>query len=278
MTTAFQLAAIDFSYAGAHRHTLAGVSAAIRSASFTAIIGPNGSGKTTLLRLLLGVLRPASGTVQFSGRGVLEWSRRELARHVGVVTQVEDMPFPITVRELVAMGRYPHLGPWRRPSRNDDLAIEQAMERCGMSEFAGRPMDRLSGGERQRARLARALAQQPDTLVLDEPTASLDVAHEMAIFELLAAFCRHDGTTVVVVTHNLNLAARYADALLILDRGHLVADGPPRAVLTREIIERTWQWPVHNYTHPGPGTDEGAPQITALSRPVEPPPELTDAS
>jgi len=264
----FDVTAIDFTYASAHRPALTRVHAAIRAGSFCAIIGPNGSGKTTLLRLLLGGLRPDSGSVQFAGRDVRTWPRRAFAQRVGVVTQVEEMPFPITVRELVAMGRYPHLGPWRRAARADEMAIEQAMERCGMSELAGRPMDRLSGGERQRARLARALAQEPGTLVLDEPTASLDIAHEMAIFELLAGFSRHDGTTVVVVTHNLNLAARYADALLILDRGGVVADGAPRDVLTRDVIERTYHWPVHLHAHPGPGPDAGAPQVTPLARPL----------
>jgi len=269
--------AVDFTYAGAPRPALARVNAAIRDGSLCAIIGPNGSGKTTLLRLLLGGLRPDSGSVQFAGRDVRAWPRRTFAQRVGAVTQVEEMPFPITVRELVAMGRYPHLGPWRRAARADEMAIEKAMERCGMSEFAGRTMDRLSGGERQRARLARALAQEPATLVLDEPTASLDIAHEMAIFELLAGFSRHDGTTVVVVTHNLNLAARYADALLVLDRGSVVADGAPGDVLTRETIERTYHWPVHVHAHPGPGPDAGAPQIAPLARPLAPGPESAPA-
>jgi iron complex transport system ATP-binding protein len=127
-------------------------------------------------------------------------------------------------------------------------------------------MDRLSGGERQRARLARALAQDPATLVLDEPTASLDIAHEMSIFELLAELARRDGRTIVVVTHNLNLAARYADELLFLDNGRTVAEGTPEDVLTQGAIEGAYHWPVRVVPHPGPGTDTGAPQVTPLSR------------
>ncbi len=272
----FDVSGVDFTYSGAHRQTLTRVNAAIGAGNFCAIIGPNGSGKTTLLRLLLGALRPDAGTVHFAGKPVHTWPRRSFARRVGVVTQVEEMPFPLTVRELVSMGRYPHLGAWRRPARADEMAIETAMERCGMSEFAGRPIDRLSGGERQRARIARALAQEPETLVLDEPTASLDIAHEMTIFELLGAFSRHDGTTVVVVTHHLNLAARYADTLLMLDRGTVIADGPPAEVLTREIIERTYHWPVRVHPHPGPGPDGGAPQVVPVARPLSPPADTRD--
>jgi iron complex transport system ATP-binding protein len=166
---------------------------------------------------------------------------------------------------MVAMGRYPHLGPWRRSTQSDELAIETAMERCAVSDLSSRPVDQLSGGERQRARIARALAQEPATLVLDEPTVQLDIAHEMAIFDLLADLCRRDGTTVVLVTHNLNLAARYSTAMLLLNRGGTVAEGSPAEVLTREVIEHVYGWPVRVVPHPGPGPDEGAPQIVPLA-------------
>ncbi|MGH6692552.1 MAG: ABC transporter ATP-binding protein, partial [Gammaproteobacteria bacterium] len=228
-------------------------------------IGPNGSGKSTLLKLMLGVLRPAAGHVAFGGRTVLAWPRRELARRVGVVSQAEDLAFPITVLELIAMGRYPHLGPWRRAGRADRAAITRAMERCEVAHLADRFVATLSGGERQRARLARALAQEPTTLVLDEPTAALDIAHEMAIFELLVSLAEKDGATIVVVTHQLNLAARYAHRLLLLDRGRVAAEGPPAAVLTRAAIEQTYGWPVNVYPHAGPGRDAGAPQIVPLA-------------
>ncbi len=266
---AFQASNVEFVYPGAQRPTVHDATLRVDKGSLVAIIGPNGSGKSTLLRLLLGVLPLESGTVHYEGRAIADWRRRELAQRIGVVTQSEEIPFPITVRELVAMGRYPHLGPWRRSSRADELAVGMAMERCAVSDLAARPMDRLSGGERQQARIARALAQEPATFVLDEPTAQLDIAHEMAIFELLAELSRKDGATVLVVTHNLNLAARYASGLVLLDRGHVVAEGCARDVLTRETIERVYGWPVMVVPHPGTGGDAGAPQIVPLTEPAK---------
>lgn len=267
----FEADAVEFSYRGTNNAVVRSASFSVEPGSIFAIIGPNGSGKSTLLRLMLGVLRPDSGTIRYEGRAVISWNRREIAKRIGVVGQTEEHMFPISVRELVAMGRYPHLGPWRRSTQTDELAIETAMERCTVSELSSRPVDRLSGGERQRARIARALAQQPATLVLDEPTVQLDIAHEMVIFDLLADLCRSDGATVVIVTHNLNLAARYASAILLLNRGSVVANGPPADVLTREVIESVYRWPVRVVPHPGPGPDRGAPQIVPLTGPWPPP-------
>jgi iron complex transport system ATP-binding protein len=146
----------------------------------------------------------------------------------------------------------------------DRRAVDDAMRRCDVLELAARPVPTLSGGERQRARVARALAQEAATLALDEPTAALDVAHEMAIFELLSAL-GHAGKTVLLVTHNLNLAARYADRLVLLDGGRLAAEGTPAEVLTRETVERVYGWPVEIAPHPGPGPDAGAPQVVPLA-------------
>jgi iron complex transport system ATP-binding protein len=266
MSAAFEASDVVFSYRGARRPALDGVAMRVPRGAFYAILGPNGSGKSTLLKLLLGVLRPGAGMVYYDDREIGSWPRRELARRVGVVAQVEEMAFPITVHEMVSMGRYPHLGPWRRPGREDHAAIERAMERCEVTEFASRPVSTLSGGERQRARLARALAQEPATLVLDEPTASLDVAHEMTIFELLSDLRAREGATVLVVTHNLNLAARYADTLLLLDAGTVAAEGPPSDVLTQATVERVYGWPVAVVAHAGPGEDEGAPQVVPLRK------------
>jgi iron complex transport system ATP-binding protein len=139
------------------------------------------------------------------------------------------------------------------------------MDRCEIADLADRSVPTLSGGERQRARLARALAQEPVAYALDEPTASLDIAHEMAIFELLRHLARGDGATVLVVTHNLNLAARYADRMLVLDRGSVAAEGTPGGVLTRDLVERVWRWPVRIVAHEGPGPDTGAPQVVGLA-------------
>lgn len=264
-TATFETRALSFRYPGAPRSAVEGVEITVPAGSLYAILGPNGSGKSTLLKLLLGALAPTSGAVLYDGRPVSDWPRRDFARRVGVVAQGEEVVFPITVRELVAMGRYPHLGPWRRERERDRRAIEDAMARCDVLDLADRPFTTLSGGERQRARIARALAQEPATLILDEPTAALDVKHEMAIFELLATLAGRDGVTVVVVTHNLNLASRYADRLLLLDRGRAVAEGAPGDVLRREILEAVYHWPLAVLPHPGPGPDAGAPQVVPLA-------------
>lgn len=264
MSTVFEARDLGFRYPGASEPAVDGVSFAVPAGTLLAIIGPNGSGKSTLLRLLLGTLEPGSGEVFYEERPVGSWARRELARRVGVVPQSEETAFPLTVRELVAMGRYPHLGAWRREGEADRRAIRDAMVRCDVAYFADRPLGTLSGGELQRARIARALAQEPRTLVLDEPTAALDIRHEMAIFELLADLAR-GGVTIVVVTHNLNLAARYADRLLLLDRGRTAGEGAPADVLERPTLERVYDWPVTIAPHPGPGPDAGAPQVVPLA-------------
>lgn len=265
-TTTFHARDLAFTFPGARLPAVDGVSVSVEAGDFFAVIGPNGSGKSTLLRLLLGALRPDGGVVEYGGRDVADWSRRELARRIGVVPQVEELAFPVSVRELVAMGRYPHLGPWRPEGADDRRAVREAMERCDVLDMADRPVATLSGGERQRARLARALAQQPDTLVLDEPTTALDIRHEMEIFELLHRLADDGAVTVVLVTHHLNLAARYARRLLLLDEGRAAALGTPADVLTDITVRRVYQWPVAIQPHAGPGRDAGAPQVVPLAQ------------
>jgi iron complex transport system ATP-binding protein len=239
---------------GAARFAVDGVTLDVPTGRTTALLGPNGAGKSTLLQLLLGTLAPTAGTVQFKGRSPSDWQRRELAREIGVVPQGESDPL-FSVREIVAMGRYPYLGPWQREQAVDVVAIERAMERCDVAQFADRWLSTLSGGERQRVRLARALAQEPSVLVLDEPTTFLDVRHEMTTFELVRAL-RHEGVTIVLATHNLNLAARYADDLVLLDHGRVVARGTPSDVLTPERVTTVYEWPVSIVAH-----ESGAPQV-----------------
>lgn len=236
----------------------------VDAGAIVALVGPNGAGKSTLLRLMLGALMPESGTVRYEGRPVGAWSRKDLAARIGVVPQIESLTFPVTVGELVAMGRYPHLGLWSPERPQDRQATRSALERCDLTDLVDRPVATLSGGERQRARIARALAQEPTTLVLDEPTAALDVRHEMAIFDLLDDIRRTGGVTVLMVTHNLNLAARYADRLVLLDRGRVVAEGPPSDVVRHEILQPVYRWPLTVQPHPGPGPDAGVPQVIPL--------------
>jgi iron complex transport system ATP-binding protein len=253
-------------YPAADSPALDGVTLEVPRGRVTAILGPNGSGKSTLLRALLGVVPAAAGRVELGGRPLSAWSRAALAREIGVVPQGEESAFPMTVREMVGMGRYPHLGPWRREGAADREAVRAAMARCDVEELAGRSVATLSGGERQRTRIARALAQQAPTLALDEPTAALDVAHEMEIFELVRALSTDSGATVLLVTHNLNLAARFADGLVLLDRGRVAASGAPAAVLAADVLERVYGWPVRVLPFAGPGPDRGAPQVVPLSR------------
>lgn len=265
MSAVFESRALTYRYPGAASDAVAGVDLSVPEGSLYAVIGPNGCGKTTLLRLLLGALDPSAGAVHYAGRALETWPRRELALRIGVVPQVEELVFPMTVRELVGMGRYPHLGPWRSEGAADRAAVDRALGTCDVAGLADRPFDTLSGGERQRVRVARALAQEPATLVLDEPTASLDIAHEMGIFELLRGLA-DGGVTVVIVTHNLNVAGRFADRLLLMHRGHTAAEGEPHDVLARKLLEPVYAWPLAVTPHPGPGRDGGSPQVVPLRK------------
>jgi len=266
MTPVFDLNGVTFRYPGAGKDALAHVSLQVARGTLHAILGPNGSGKSTLLRVMLGELAIEKGTVTFEDRAVGRWPRRAMARRIAFVPQSEPLAFPLKVRELVEMGRYPHVGILGRSGPDDEEAVRKAMDQAGIAELAHRSIHTLSGGERQRARIARALAQEPTTLVLDEPTAALDLRYEMETFELLRELATASGLTVVVATHNLNLAARYASELFLLEKGRIRAGGPPAAVLTHDTVEAIYDWPVAVTPHPGPGPDTGAPQVIPLGR------------
>jgi iron complex transport system ATP-binding protein len=246
-------------YAGHGRAALDRVSMDVPDGSLYAILGPNGSGKSTLLKTLLGVVPASAGTARVDGREAVAWSRREMARAVGVVSQGETIAFPLTVRELVAMGRYPWLGSLGVEGEADRLAIARALEHCDVADLGRRDVTTLSGGELQRVRIARALAQEPRALVLDEPTASLDIRHEMAILELLRSFA-DQGMTVLVVTHGLDLAARFADRMLLLADGRVSAEGPPADVMRSPVLEAVYRWPLAV----GPDPATGTPRVTPL--------------
>ena len=215
----------------------------VPSASLYAVLGPNGSGKSTLLRALLGSIPLAGGSVSVDGAPVRSWPRRALARSVGVVTQSESLTFPISVRDLVAMGRYPHLGPFETEGPEDRDAIRESLSQCDALHLADRDAGSLSGGEFQRVRIARALAQRPRGLVLDEPTASLDIRHEMGILGLLRASA-DAGLAVILVTHHIELAARFADRLLLLSEGAVAAEGSARDVLTEGTLREVYGWQI----------------------------------
>ncbi len=256
---------LTFAHAPDAPPALCEVSLSVRPGQLLAVAGPNGAGKTTLLRLLSGSLAPQEGEVHLDGRPLGELDDRERARKVAVVPQSESSPFPVTVRRLVEMGRYPHLGAWERSRAEDADVVERALARCAMTEFADRWLSQLSGGERQRARIARALAQEASILLLDEPTGGLDLRYRMELFHLLCEL-RADGFAIMTVTHDLNLAARFADELLLLDGGRERARGSPAEVLSQATLEDVYRWPLRIFAHPGPGSDTGAPQTTPLQR------------
>ncbi|MDX2175880.1 MAG: ABC transporter ATP-binding protein [Candidatus Sumerlaeia bacterium] len=211
---------------------------AIPAGQFCAVLGPNGSGKSTLLRLLTGWHTPQQGEALLDGTPLRTLDRGAIARRIAYVPQAEEGLFPFQVLEVVLMGRYPRQrGAFAREGPADHAAALRALADTGLEGFAGRTLDTLSGGERQRVLLARALAQEAPALVLDEPTAALDLARQRDAFELLSRLHRSEGRTIVVATHDANLAARFADRLLLLDRGRAAADGAPREVLRAEILE-----------------------------------------
>lgn len=230
-------------YPGAATPAVDGVSFSAKAGRLTAIVGPNGSGKSTLVRALLGRLAPERGRLWLSGLPLEARTRRDVARELAIVPQREGPAFPITVREFIALGRYPHGGPFAGASAEDRRAVAEAAARADVESLLGRETDELSGGEWQRVRVARALAQGGRTLVLDEPTAFLDVSHEMACFELLDALAR-EGRCVVLVSHQLNLVARFADHIVLLHQGRVAAAGAPDAVMRGDVLERVYDWPL----------------------------------
>jgi iron complex transport system ATP-binding protein len=249
-------------YPGAVEDALAGVSFRLGAGEIVALVGPNGGGKSTLLRALLGAQAVQAGAVRLLDRDVAGWSRAEVAQHVGVVVQQEAPAPGLRVSDAVLFGRYARLSPLAAPRAADHAAVGRALERADVTHLRDRYVTQLSGGEWQRVRLARALAQEPRALVLDEPTSALDVRHEMELFELVAAL-RGEGLGCLVITHRLNLAARYADRLVLLHRGAVVADGAPTSVLTRERLSAVFEWPVAVTSW-----CDGSPQVVPL-RPGE---------
>jgi ABC-type cobalamin/Fe3+-siderophores transport system ATPase subunit len=249
-------------YRGAGRAALDRATCGVAAAELVAVVGPNGSGKTTLVRALTGLVPISGGAVLVDQRPVAGWDRPAFARVVGVVPQREELVFPLTVAETVLLGRYARMGPFAAPGAADAAAVDAALRRCDVEALRERSVDSLSGGEWQRVRIARALAQEPRALILDEPTASLDVRHEMELFELIRQLVA-DGLAGLVITHHLNLAARFADRIVLLSDGQVVATGRPATVLTKERLTTVFGWPVAVTTW-----CDGSPQVVPL-RPGE---------
>jgi iron complex transport system ATP-binding protein len=250
---------VSVRYRGRSSLALDDVSITAPRGRLTAVVGPNGSGKSTLVRALVGRVPLEGGRILIDGEPVRDDARRALARRVAVVTQREEPAFPLGVREYVALGRYPHLGLWRGMSAADTLAIDRAIELTETTPYLGRAVTELSGGEWQRVRLARAVAQGGDALVLDEPTTFLDIGHEMAVFELLSRLAS-DGQAVLLVSHQLNLVARFAGHMVLLHRGTVSAEGSPADVMQGGVLEAVYDWPLVVTRDPA----VGAPSLVPL--------------
>ena len=255
----FETTDLVIKYPGQNRPALNSVNMSAPSGNFYAVLGPNGSGKSTLMKGLLGIAKADQGRVLIAERNVSNWDRKALARVVGVVSQSETVSVPITVREMVGMGRYPHLGPLEGEGSEDKVAVHEALEVCDVTHLVNRDLSTLSGGELQRVRIARALAQQPMALVLDEPTSSLDIKHAMEILELLKQSVA-SGLTVILTTHGLDLAARFSDRMLLLSEGQVAAEGTPDEVVNEEALADVYGWPVKVEWEP----TTGSPRVTPL--------------
>ncbi|MEO6068020.1 MAG: ABC transporter ATP-binding protein [Gemmatimonadota bacterium] len=251
---------LEVRYPGVGLPALAGVDAWLRAGEFVAVVGPNGGGKTTLLRALLGAVPLQRGEAKVAGLPVASIPRADLAQIVAALPQREEPAFALRVGEFVQLGRYAHLGPFTPSGPSDRALVRDALERCDAWTLRDRTIDTLSGGEWQRARVARALAQAPRALLLDEPTAALDVRHAMELLELVRDLVA-SGLGALVVTHELNLAARFADRVILLADGRVQAVGTPREVLTQETLTRVFDWPVAVTTWNG-----GTPQVVPLRR------------
>ena len=232
------LHAVDasFAYRAGGPLVVNGVSLSIERGDLVGLLGPNGSGKTTLLKLLGGLLRPLRGAVSFKGAALAEWPRREAARKIADVPQETHAPFDFSVMEIVLMGRFPHLGPFALEGPEDLAIAHRALEATGTSAFAARPFHTLSGGEKQRVVIASALAQTPELLLLDEPTASLDVGHQLEVQQLLSRLNTGGQVAMVLSTHDLNLAASLCRRLVLIRDGRVLASGPTADVLTPAAV------------------------------------------
>jgi len=229
---------------------LKGIDLDVPKGGITTIVGPNGCGKSTLLRAAAGLLARDCGTVTLNGVDMAELKRREIARQLAVLPQTPVAPEGLTIRDLVGRGRHPHQSWLRQDSAEDSRVVDAVMELTNVTEFANRPLERLSGGQRQRAWIAMVLAQETPLVFLDEPTTYLDLSHSVEVLSLVRRLTDQEGRTVLMVLHDLNLAARYSDQLVVMQRGEVEAVGVPAEVLTESLLDRVFHLPAVVATDP----------------------------
>jgi iron complex transport system ATP-binding protein len=247
------LTASSLSFAYRDRLVLDRVSLSVERGDLVGILGPNGSGKTTLLKTVAGTLAPSMGEVLFEGRPLARWGRRETARRLAFVPQETYAPFDFSVLDIVLMGRYPHLGTFALEGPVDLAIARASLDATGTAPFEARLFSTLSGGEKQRVVIASALAQEPELLLLDEPTASLDIGHQLDVHDLLLRLNRGRRMTMVLSTHDLNFAAATCRSLVLLRDGRVLAQGPTDAVLTSEAIQALYGVTADVHRHPRAG-------------------------
>lgn len=238
MTSAITVQNLSYSFDS--RTVLDDLSFEVESGQYFIIIGPNGSGKTTLLKLLAGLLTLKNGQINIQAKGIQTYTPKELARSVAYVPQNVPVEFPFTVTQVVLMGRAPHLGLMGFEGESDLHLAHEAMRITDVEHLADRRIDQLSGGERQRVFIARAICQQPQIMLLDEPTAALDLSHQVRLMDLMEQLKTQQGATIVMVSHDLNMAAMYADQLLLLSQGQIVISGPPDRVIDYQLLEQVY--------------------------------------
>lgn len=242
---------------------LRGVDLSLSAGEIKAVIGPNGSGKTTLLSLLAWTLKPSRGEVRLFGEPMANYSPRERARKLALVPQEPTVAFPFTAMEVVLMGRSPYLGRWELEGKDDLAAARRAMAMTAVSALADRRFQELSGGERQRVMVAKALAQDSRVLLLDEPTAFLDLKHQVEIYALVRQLSREEGIAALAVSHDMNLAAMFCDRMAVLNEGQIAAEGPPAEIMDPELLGRVYQVEVAQARHPLRGE---VPLVFPISR------------
>jgi iron complex transport system ATP-binding protein len=250
---------IGFRYNG--QWVLKDISFEIRKGEFLGIIGPNGSGKTTLLNVIDGILKPEEGDVRINGTSIKKMKRDALAKIIAVVAQDFPMIFPFSVHEVILMGREPHLNKWRFEVETDFQIAREAMKMTDTFHLMNRNMATLSGGERQRVMIARSLAQQPQIMLLDEPTAFLDIRHQIDFFDLIKKLNKNNALTVVTITHDINLASLYCDRIIMLRGGQLHCEGNPYDVIIEKNIKEVYEVTVAV----DKSQETGRPRITLLS-------------
>ena len=252
----------QFSFAYEEKLILDGINLSVAEGEYTAMIGPNGAGKSTLLKCLNRILKKGKGRIQLFGRNIEEYTQKELARLIGYVPQTREQVFPYTVYDFVLMGRYPYMHPLARVKNKDKRVVEEALEMCGISQFAGRSITHLSGGERQKVYLAAALAQQPKILLLDEPTAHLDPKYHMEIQKTICEVSRKMNITVLHVTHDLTYLLHWSQKVIALKEGKICFCDVPQKILENNHLYTAFQTHFLTVEHPGSRTPLIIPEVS----------------